>query len=65
ENGAYNLVAELYGREGVKRVERFPINTHSSTTEERPTAALTSDGTLVVTWHREGEGVLMRRFRIE
>jgi hypothetical protein len=65
ENGVYNLVAELYGREGVKRVERFPINSHASTTEERPTAALTSDGTLVVTWHREGEGVLMRRFRIE
>ena len=65
ENGVYNLVAELYGREGAKRVERFPINAHASTTEERPAAALTNDGTLVVTWHREGEGVLMRRFRIE
>ena len=65
ENGVYNLVAELYGREGAKRVERFPINTHASTTEERPAAAFTSDGTLIVTWHREGEGILMRRFRIE
>jgi hypothetical protein len=65
ENGVYNLVAELYGREGAKRVERFPINAHPSATEERPAAALTSDGTLVVTWHREGEGVLMRQFRIQ
>ena len=65
ENGVYNLVGELYGREGAKRVERFPINAHPSTGEERPAAALTSDGTLIVTWHRQGEGVLMRRFKIE
>ncbi|HEV8241170.1 MAG TPA: hypothetical protein VGS57_17525 [Thermoanaerobaculia bacterium] len=65
ENGVYSLYGELYGREGTKRVERFTITAGSSASEERPSAALTNDGTLVVTWHRDGEGVLMRRFRIE
>ena len=65
ESGSYSLYGELYGREGAKRVERFQITSHSSATEERPSAALTSDGTLVVSWFRDGEGVLMRRFRIE
>lgn len=65
ENGAYTLYGELYGREGAKRVERFAITSHSSSVEQHPSAAFTSDGTLVVTWFRGGEGVLMRRFRIE
>lgn len=65
ENGAYSLFAELYGREGAKRVERFQITDHTSAAQEHPSAAFTSDGTLVVSWFRDGEGVLMRRFRIE
>src|ERR1044072_3731848 len=65
ENGVYNLVAELYSREGTRRVERFAVNAHASSTEEHPSAALNNDGTLIVTWQRAGEGVLMRRFKIE
>jgi hypothetical protein len=65
ENNTYSLSGELYGREGTRRVERFPITTHTSSESEQPAAAFTSDGTLVVTWFRAGEGVLMRRFRIE
>lgn len=65
ENGVYSIFGELYGREGAKRVERFQISEHTSAAQERPSAAFTSDGTLVVSWFREGEGVLMRRFRIE
>ncbi|HXT19904.1 MAG TPA: hypothetical protein VN811_10160 [Thermoanaerobaculia bacterium] len=65
ENNAYSLYGELYGREGAKRVERFAISSYDSTEGEQPAAAFTSDGTLVVTWYRAAEGVLMRSFKIE
>ena len=65
ENGVYNLYGELYGREGQKRTALFPISSLGSADSERPSAAFTSDGTLVVAWHRAGEGVLMRRFGLQ
>ncbi len=65
DGGDYELFAELYGREGRLRVERFPVSAASSTAEEHPAAAFTSDGTLLVVWRREGEGILMRRFHLE
>jgi len=64
-NGHYELSGEFYGREGERRVESFPISTGSSTAPQHAAAAMTSDGTLVVTWRRSGTGIVVRRFRVD
>jgi hypothetical protein len=61
----HELFGELYGREGQLRVERFPVSAAPASGEQHPTAALTSDGTLLVAWTRAGEGVVLRSFRLE
>jgi hypothetical protein len=63
-SSGYELFAELYGREGKRRVERFAVSVAPSTAPQHPAAALTSDGTLVVVW-RAGEGIVMRRFHFD
>jgi hypothetical protein len=63
-NGHFELFAEQYGREGTLRAEEFDVSEAPSTSTEQPAAAFSSDGTLVVTWRREGEGIVMRRFQI-
>ena len=48
----YDLVAQLYGREGRARSPRFRINGASSSGEQHPAAALTCEGGFYVAWRR-------------
>ncbi|HEV8630928.1 MAG TPA: hypothetical protein VGV61_11465 [Thermoanaerobaculia bacterium] len=59
----FDLFAELYGREGLRRLDRFPINNIASGAPEHPAAALGADGALVVVWERAG-GLVMRKLQV-
>jgi hypothetical protein len=61
----YELFGQLFGRDGQPSGERFKITHAPSSTPQRPAAALAADGTLLVTWQRSGEAILLRRFQLD
>jgi hypothetical protein len=62
----WDLFAQLYGREGKPRGERFRITPRSSSSQlaPQPSAALGADGTLLVVWRQDGRELLLRRFHL-
>lgn len=64
----HSLFAELYGRDGRRRGERFAVSVEVSSAPETPAAALAEDGTLMVVWRRDspvtGQALVARRFEL-
>lgn len=60
----WDLLGQLFSREGVPVGQRFPVSAKVSTQPQFPAAAFASDGTLLVTWQRNGGPIVLRRFLV-
>lgn len=65
----HQLLAQLYGKDGRERSEKFIVTASPSDAAQNPAAALTANGTLVVTWKRTTgdaatSGLFLRAFRL-
>jgi hypothetical protein len=61
----WDLLGQLFDREGVPVGKRWVVNGKVSNQPQFPTAAFASDGTLLVAWQRNGGPIVLRRFQVD